>query len=46
MLLHGGMSQAMRGEIRSAMGMARSPKDKLAMATYLVATSPAYQVIR
>ena len=46
MLLHGGMSQAMRGEIRSAMGMARSPKDKLAMATYLVATSPAYQVIQ
>ena len=45
MLLHGGMSEAMQNEIRSAMSMARSPKDKLAMATYLVATSPHYQVL-
>lgn len=44
MMLHGGMSEAMRNEIRNAMAMARNPKDKLAMATYLVATSPAYQV--
>lgn len=44
-MLHGGMSSAMRGEIRNAMRRVDSAQDKVAMAAYLVATSPSYQVL-
>lgn len=45
MMLHGAMSEAMRSEIRRAMDDVRTPHDKVAIAVYLVGTSPQYQVL-